>query len=263
MKHVLLKILILLVGLPGYLLVAQTFKGISPELKVVIENSISSKNPIMIGQYFKGVPYLSNRLSKSNPEKIYYSFSDFDCVTYVENVLALYYSEGVNAKFIENLINIRYTDTVSYENRNHYLTKGLQKMVALNLLSPINNQFNSKSIQKNVIYLSKHLSSNNINMARIINIEKSISQNNIYYFDSTKDLEINDLIKNGDVIAFVSSRNDLDFQHVGFVSIKNNKKYILHASQEKKVVCISDVTIDQYILKNKKIIGFQIYRPNI
>ena len=250
-------------GLPGYYLVAQTFKGISPELKLVIENSISSKKPMLIGQYFKGVPYLSNRLSKSNPEKMYYSFSDFDCVTYVENVLALYYSEGANAKFIKNLINIRYDDTVSYENRNHYLTKGLQKMVALNILSPINNQFNSKLIQKNVNYLSKHVSSHNINMARIINIEKSISQKNMYYFDSTKDLEINDLIKNGDVIAFVSSRNDLDFQHVGFVHFKNNKKYILHASQEKKIVCISDVTIDQYILKNKKITGFQIYRPII
>jgi hypothetical protein len=263
MKHVLLKILILLVGLPGYHLVAQTFKGISPKLKLVIENSISSKNPMLIGLYFKGAPYLSNRLSKSNPEKMYYSFSDFDCVTYVENVLALYYSEGANAKFIKNLINIRYDDTVSYENRNHYLTKGLQKMVALNILSPINNQFNSKLIQKNVNYLSKHVSSHNINMARIINIEKSISQKNMYYFDSTKDLKINDLIKNGDVIAFVSSRNDLDFQHVGFVHIKNNKKYILHASQEKKIVCISDVTIDQYIFKNKKITGFQIYRPKI
>jgi hypothetical protein len=263
MKHVLLKILILLVGLPGYYLVAQTFKGISPELKLVIENSISSKKPMLIGQYFKGVPYLSNRLSKSNPEKMYYSFSDFDCVTYVENILALYYSEGANAKFIENLIKIRYNDSISYENRNHYLTKGLQKMVALNILSPINNQFNSKLIQKNVNYLSKHVSSNNINMARIINIEKLISQKNMYYFDSTKDLEINDLIKNGDVIAFVSSRNDLDFQHVGFVHFKNNKKYILHASQEKKIVCISDVTIDQYIFKNKKITGFQIYRPKI
>ena len=258
-----MKILILWAWLSGYHLVAQTFKGISPELKLVIENSISSKKPMLIGQYFKGAPYLSNRLSKSNPEKMYYSFSDFDCVTYVENVLALYYSEGANAKFIENLINIRYTDTVSYENRNHYLTKGLQKMVALNILSPINNQFNSKFIQKNVNYLSKHVSSNNINMARIINIEKLISQKNMYYFDSTKDLEINDLIKNGDVIAFVSSRNDLDFQHVGFVHFKNNKKYILHASQEKKIVCISDVTIDQYIFKNKKITGFQIYRPKI
>ena len=77
------------------------------------------------------------------------------------------------------------------------------------------------------------------------------------------EVEINDLIKNGDVIAFVSSRNDLDFQHVGFVHFKNNKKYILHASQEKKIVCISDVTIDQYIFKNKKITGFQIYRPKI
>jgi hypothetical protein len=138
------------VGLPGYRLVAQVFTGISSNLKLVIENSISSKNPMLIGQYFKGVPYLSNRLSKSNPEKMYYSFSDFDCVTYVENVLALYYSEGANAKFIKNLINIRYDDTVSYENRNHYLTKGLQKMVALNILSPINNPFNSKLIQKNV-----------------------------------------------------------------------------------------------------------------
>jgi hypothetical protein len=136
-------------------------------------------------------------------------------------------------------------------------------MVALNILSPINNQFNSKLIQKNVNYLSKHVSSHHINMARIINIEKLISQKNMYYFDSTKDLEINDLIKNGDVIAFVSSRNDLDFQHVGFVHFKNNKKYILHASQEKKIVCISDVTIDQYIFKNKKITGFQIYRPKI
>jgi hypothetical protein len=263
MKYLLVKIFILFVGLTSHKLVAQTFKGITPELKLVIENSVSSKNPMLIGQFFKGVPYLSNRLSKSNPEKIYYSFSDFDCVTYVENVLALYYSVGANAKFIKNLINIRYDDTVSYENRNHYLTKGLQKMVALNILSPINNQFNSKSIQKNVNYLSKHVISNNINMATIINIEKSISQKNMYYFDSTKDLKINDLIKNGDVIAFVSSRNDLDFQHVGFVHIKNNKMYILHASQEKKIVCISDVTIDQYIFKNKKITGFQIYRPKI
>lgn len=69
MKDIRLKILILLVGLPSYHLVAQTFKGISPKLKFVIENSISSKNPILIGLYFKGVPYLSNRLSKSNPEK--------------------------------------------------------------------------------------------------------------------------------------------------------------------------------------------------
>ena len=92
-------------ALPGYYLVAQTFKGISPELKLVIENSISSKKPMLIGQYFKGAPYLSNRLSKSNPEKVYYSFADFDCVTYVENILALYYSAGANAKFIKNLIN--------------------------------------------------------------------------------------------------------------------------------------------------------------
>jgi hypothetical protein len=180
----------------------------------------------------------------------------------VENVLALYHSKGNPIQFSENLIKIRYNDSISYENRNHYLTSGLEKLVKLKLLTPINNPFNSKSVFKKIDYLSEHVHSKHIDKDKLKKIENSISNRPIYYFDSMSDSDTNNLIQNGDVIAFVSSRNDLDFKHVGFVYFKNNKKYILHASQEKKVVCISDVTIDQYLLKNKKIKGFQIYRPN-
>ena len=247
----------------GYFLKAQSFKGIPLKLKLAVEKSNSLKSPILIGQYFIGAPYLANRLSKSNPEKVYFSFTDFDCVTYVENVLALYNSKGNHIQFSEKLIKIRYNDSISYENRNHYLTSGLKKLVKLNILTPINNPFNSKSVFKNIDYLSKHVNSKHIDKNKLKKTENSISNRPIYYFDSMNDSVTNNLIKNGDVIAFLSLRNDLDFKHVGFVYIKNNIKYILHASQEKKVVCISDVTIDQYILKNKKIIGFQIYRPNI
>jgi hypothetical protein len=245
---------------PGNFIEAQTFKGIPIKLKNTIEKSISSKNPMRVGEYFIGLPYISNRLSKSNPEKIYFSFKDFDCVTFVENVLALYYSEGVNNKFRDNLIKIRYNDSVFYESRNHYLTSGLAKLEKLNLLSPINNQFNSKFIQKKVSFLSKQTNDKHIDKAKIIAIENIISDNKIYYFDSTIYLQIDSLIKHGDVIAFLTSRNDLDFKHVGFVYVKNNKKYILHASQEKKIVCISELTIDKYLLKNLTIKGFQIYR---
>jgi hypothetical protein len=242
---------------------AQSLKGLPIKLKQVVEKSISLKKPILIGQYFIGAPYSANRLSKSNPEKVYFSFVDFDCVTYVENVLALYNSNGNHNHFSENLIKIRYNDSISYENRNHYLISGLEKLVKLKILTPINNAFNSKSVLKNIDYLSKHVNSKYIDRSKLIITEKSISSRPIYYFDSVNDSSTNDLIQNGDVIAFVSLRNDLDFKHVGFVCIKNNIKYILHASQEKKVICISDVTIDQYLLKNKKIKGFQIYRPNI
>lgn len=253
----------ILVWIPRYFLGAQSFKELPIKLKFAIEKSISLKTPILIGQYFIGAPYLANRLSKSNPEKVYFSFADFDCVTYVENVLALYNSKGIYARFGENLIKIRYNDTISYESRNHYLTSGLEKLVKLNILTPINNPFNSKSVFKKINYLSEHVNNKNIDNNKLKEIEKSISSWPIYYFDSMIDSVTNNLIQNGDVIAFLSSRNDLDFKHVGFVYFKNNKKYILHASQEKKVVCISDLTIDQYLLKNKKIKGFQIYRPNI
>ena len=253
----------ILVGVPGYFLGAQSFKGIPIKLKLAVEKSISLKTPILIGQFFIGAPYLANRLSKSNPEKVYFSFTDFDCVTYVENVLALYNSKGNHIQFSENLIKIRYNDSISYENRNHYLTSGLEKLVKLNILTPINNPFNSKSVFKSIDYLSEHVNNKHIDRSKLIKTENSISSRPIYYFDSMNDSDTKNLIQNGDVIAFLSSRNDLDFKHVGFVYINNKKKYILHASQEKKVVCISDVTIDQYLSKNKKIKGFQIYRPNI
>ena len=253
----------ILVGVPGYFLGAQSFKGIPIKLKLAVEKSISLKTPILIGQFFIGAPYLANRLSKSNPEKVYFSFADFDCVTYVENVLALYNSKGNHIQFSENLIKIRYNDSISYENRNHYLTSGLEKLVKLNILTPINNPFNSKSVFKSIDYLSELVNNKHIDRSKLIKTENSISSRPIYYFDSMNDSDTKNLIQNGDVIAFLSSRNDLDFKHVGFVYIKNNKKYILHASQEKKVVCISDVTIDQYLSKNKNINGFQIYRPKI
>ena len=253
----------ILVGVPGYFLGAQSFKGIPIKLKLAVEKSISLKTPILIGQFFIGAPYLANRLSKSNPEKVYFSFADFDCVTYVENVLALYNSKGNHIQFSENLIKIRYNDSISYENRNHYLTSGLEKLVKLKILTPINNPFNSKSVFKSIDYLSEHVNNKHIDRSKLIKTENSISSRPIYYFDSMNDSDTKNLIQNGDVIAFLSSRNDLDFKHVGFVYIKNNKKYILHASQEKKVVCISDVTIDQYLSKNKNINGFQIYRPKI
>lgn len=257
------KMVFFLSWISGNFLVAQSFKGIPSNLVHTVENSISLKNPIVIGEYFLGAPYLANRLSKSNPEKLYYSFVDFDCVTYIENVLSLYYSKGSNTKFRENLINIRYNDSVNYENRNHYLTSGLEKLVKLKFLTLINNELNSHLVQKNINFLSNHVNNKYINKSKLVKIEKSISHKKIYYFDSSHQFEIDNLIENGDIIAFISSRNDLDFKHVGFVYIKNNKKYILHASQEKKIVCISELTIDQYLLKNQNIKGFQIYRPTI
>ena len=241
----------------------QKFKGIPLKLRLTIEQSISTKNPLTIGEYFINSPYLANRLSPSNPEKIYFSFSDFDCVTYVENVLALYYSGGSNERFVKNLIKIRYNDSITYEDRNHYLTSGLDKLMKINFLTPINNSTNSKFIQKNICFLSQNIHHNGVNLLKLKKIESNISQKNIYFFDSIKDIDSSNLLRNGDVIAFLSVRNDLDFKHVGFVYLKNNKKYILHASQDTKKVCISDLTIDEYVLKNRKIKGFQIYRPTI
>lgn len=233
------------------------------KLKNAMDFSRLTKNPTLIGQFFIGTPYVSNRLSRSNPEKVYFSFLDFDCVTFVENVLALYHSDGSKNQFELNLINYRYKDSINFEGRNHYLTSGLEKLVKLEIVSPINHVGNSKSLKKNIRYLSQHLTNVHIDKAKIMAIEKSISNKVFYYFDSVTYFKNENSIMHGDIIAFLTTLDDLDFQHVGFVFIKDNKKYILHASQENKKVCISNLTIYEYLLKHKKLKGFQIYRPNI
>lgn len=241
----------------------QNFDGIPRQLSKDIKTSILMKNPMIIAKTFIGAPYKSNQLSISNPEKVYYSFRDFDCITFVENVIALYNSDGMNDNFKMNLINYRYNDTISFESRNHYLSLGLEKLIHLKLIYPINNQINSKSIRKNLSYLSNHIGNKGIDKSKIIALENTLGNKVFYYFDSTLFVKINHLLKNGDIIAFLSSRHDLDFKHVGFVYIENNKKYVLHASQEQKQVCISNLTIQEYVKKHKSYLGFQIFRPII
>ncbi len=150
----------------------QSDTPISPALRDVIKKSHDQKDVIPIASFFLGLPYLANKLSNSSPENIYYSFNDFDCVTFVENVWALYYSKGIDRLFQKRLIQIRYQNQVSFEERQHYLTSALQKMVYLNLLSPLNNAKNSFKVYKDIHYLSTFLKKNNRNLTFMLFVKR-------------------------------------------------------------------------------------------
>src|SRR5579885_1333736 len=88
------------------------------------ESSVARRIEIF-SRILLGRPYRSSPLigSAATPEVFIAALDGFDCVTYIESVLALARATGV-AGFLTSLRRIRYErGRVRWESRNHYMTR--------------------------------------------------------------------------------------------------------------------------------------------
>src|SRR6266403_4862921 len=84
-----------------------------------------------LSRNFIGQPYKPNPLigSADTAEVFTASFDGFDCVTYIETVLALARASNVN-DFTDSLRKIRYDrGRIQWERRNHYMTQWIRNNV--------------------------------------------------------------------------------------------------------------------------------------
>src|SRR5579863_4824587 len=87
-------------------------------------NRSTSGRMEVLSHYFLGRPYKANPLigSADTAEIFTASFDGFDCVTYIETVIALARASSVD-EFIEWLRKIRYDrGRIRWDRRNHYMT---------------------------------------------------------------------------------------------------------------------------------------------
>ena len=219
-------------------------------------------DPLSIAKQFYGLPYVSHALSKENPEKFVVDFGGFDCVTFVENVWSLYRSKGIDSVFLQELEQIRYVRRpISYETRNHYLSATFFQMEDRGLFKQVIPPAFRVLAVKKVEFLSHYLAPKNllITITTIQLMEKNLAP--IIYVPSSHYSQITSYLKSGDIIAFVSKRKDLDYQHVGFVREIKGNFYLVHASQDRKQVCQSVESISVYLKNHPNMIGFNVFRP--
>jgi hypothetical protein len=69
------------------------------------------------------------------------------------------------------------------------------------------------------------------------------------------------LIQEGDLIGLVGKKDHLDFLHTAIAIKKGSQVYLLHASQERKKVVISDQTLTDYLKSHHQFIGISVFRP--
>ncbi|MEB3341501.1 N-acetylmuramoyl-L-alanine amidase-like domain-containing protein [Okeania sp.] len=251
-----------------------------PKFKPVMEYAIKhnlaelSMAEIMqaIADYFIGTPYKAGLLDKSNQESLVISLDGFDCVLFVETVLAL--SRGIAIKdysyltFVNHIIDQRYSEGKidGYCSRLHYFSGWIADNQKRGNVRDIGFELGGKRLNKQFFFMSKNrwsypqISGNNKNYQCIVNMEDSISQLKTNYIPYDKISSIYSQLKPGDIIALATEINGLDVTHTGLVYRNFDGNIgLIHASPSGKVTVAYDLA--KYIWNVESAIGILVARP--
>lgn len=207
-------------------------------------NSIAGRIDALSRQLL-GTPYRSNPLigSATEPEVFTASLEHFDCVTYVESVLALARASTVE-NFAESLRKIRYdSGVVRWNRRNHYTTDWIRNNVRQGTITRVTTSRLPEVSRERVLSILSGLPPRTI---RIKCVPKSAAAS------------LMARMKTGDLVFFVSTRRNLDVFHLGVAVVQGEKTLMRHASRSRG--CVVEQELGGF-LKMNRMAGVIVMRP--
>lgn len=227
--------------------------------------------------FFLETPYVASTLDKNDEEQLVVNLQELDCVTFVENVMALSlaashnnlsrdsFTDSFTDSFIEKLTEIRYRNNqvTDYASRIHYTSDWMYENDRKGLLQNISQQLMGVKETKQINFMSTHrsaykqLASDDAMLAKIVEREDIMnSRGGFYYLPkeqiATQAKDIPHMV----IIGFVTAIDGLDTTHVGFAyRQKNGELGFIHASSQLKKVVIDSKTLSEYCLSQKNCKG--------
>lgn len=226
-----------------------------------------------IGMDFLNTPYVGKTLDKTREEKLVINLHQLDCTTFAENCLALARTVKSGqpdvAGFCKELEGIRYRGGKldGYASRLHYFSEWIHDNEARNHVKAVAAGMGGKILPVKLNYMSTHpneypqLINNPETTEKIRAIEEKVSAHQFYYLPSDQFQNIEEQVKDGDIVTLTTSIPGIDVSHVGILLKKEGKVYLLHASSSIQKVIVSTETFAQYLAKSKKTTGIMIARP--
>jgi Protein of unknown function (DUF1460) len=192
-----------------------------------------------------GHPYIANPLigSADTAEVFAASLDGFDCVTYIETILALARACSVD-DFVDWLRKIRYErGLIQWDRRNHYITLWIRNNLREGIIKRVSMRALSIVAADRVLNTVAGLA------ARRTRI-KCIPKREMPKFESR--------LQDGDLIFFLSTRRNLDVFHAGIVARGNNRVLMRHASRSQGQVVEQD--LNEFV-KSNRMTGVIAVRP--
>ncbi len=177
----------------------------------------------LLSRSLLGRPYKSNPLigSADRAEVFTVSLDRFDCVTYIETVLALARANNVD-DFIEWLRKIRYEDgRVEWKRRNHYTIFWIRN----NVRSRILRQVSAPGVPM-------------VSRVRVLDVVPGLApwRTRVRCVPKVALPKLEPHLQSGDLVFFVSTRRNLDTFHAGILARDGRRLAMRHASHSRGVV---------------------------
>lgn len=214
--------------------------------------------------FFLGTPYVASTLDQTMEEQLVVNLQELDCVTYVENVLALSLAASSNNftyhNFKEHLKSIRYRngELSDYASRLHYTSDWIFDNQQSGLLQNISQELSGVKETKELDFMSTHrnaykqLAQNNAMLYKIEQTEKSINnRKGFYYLPKGAIHNKANMIPHMAVVGIVTTIDGLDTSHVGFAYQKDGQLQFIHASSAIMKVIVDSKTLSNYCFSQK------------
>lgn len=224
---------------------------------------------------FLGAAYREGLLDQDTTEKLFVSLTEFDCVLFVETVLAL--SRNLRSlspsyeNFVEKIQEVRYAEGKldGYCSRLHYFSEWIRDNQKRNIVRDLTSELGGVPLNKKLDFMSSNwqkyprLKNNEANHQCILAMEQKMElemrSQPLRYIPSRKIRSIYSLLKAGDIIAVTTDLKGLDATHTGFVYPTANGIGFIHASPSGKVKVSPD--LQRYVEGVDHAIGIMVARP--
>jgi hypothetical protein len=213
-------------------------------LKVARSATRADSRMDLLSAELVGLPYRANPLigTSESPEVLTADTTAFDCVTYIETVLALAHSRDVEA-FLEKLRAIRYASgEIRWDRRNHYMTEWVR------------NNLHAGTVRR----LSRPKPT--VEKKRLLNVVPGLPVRQMSFACVRKNdvLRNRDAFRTGDIVLFASTRAHLDVFHCGILVAHSDTLMLRHASRSRGCVVEEDLS---KFLKQNRMAGVIVVRP--
>lgn len=228
-----------------------------------------------IGESFIGTPYVPGTLEQEGGERLVVNLRQMDCVTFVENALALARiirdagpEQATFDAFMNELLRIRYRDGAleGYPSRLHYFTEWIANNEELGLVRNLTQQLGGVPTSEQINFMSTHADqypalADTSNLRAIREIERELSRRTRYQIPEGRIGQAMNGIEEGDIIAATSSIEGLDVAHTGIAVRRDGAIHLMHAPLVGDSVNVSELPLDERVDRIEGQDGIMVARP--
>jgi len=224
--------------------------------------------------FFSGTPYVAGTLDRDSVEQLVVNLRELDCMTLVENCLAL--SRTIQRpspdyeSYEQELQQIRYRNGFinGYVSRLHYTSDWIFDNAGKGIIEDVTYALGGRKYKPNVFFMSEnyqkypHLAADSSAVQQIALVEQAINARNNYYYIPKKEIaQRQSLIKSGDIICFTTAIPGLDISHFAIAYWHKNQLTFIHASSTAKKVIINPESLNDYCNAIRSCTGIMVLRP--